>query len=339
MISAQTLDVLWWAGIVALVVGGAIYAYMEYHAHLLRTHVTEIQGGLRFSSQIFTLESQQASREVVVQTRHGRYTHQPANGGEEQLQTGSLTATFAAVGLRITTTGVRFKAHDDQDGPGHETGFSNIIFSASDELEGQAQGRSAVERSTLQISHVPNVIAHDFALFALRLEHWIDKMEQTILRDLETRRKEEEERQKAEAKAAAAAAKGKSKTPAGSAGVLGEDERQAKAAKQIAAWRATAGFKGSTTEFSVSPQGEVVWLIDLDPGGRVTLHGSNRTFHGSLRGAKVTALTGELEVSVRDEYWSDDDPRLASFKILAGVSPEVRQAWKERLELLIRSLY
>ncbi|MCF8169094.1 MAG: hypothetical protein K9J77_10825, partial [Rhodoferax sp.] len=262
MVSAQTLEVMWWAFGVALVVGGAIYAYMEYHAYLLRTQVTEIQGGWRFTSKLFTVESHHASKEVVVQARDGRYTHLAADGAEEQLQTGSLTATFAAVGLRITTTGVRFKAHDDQEDPGHETGFSNIVFAASDELEGHTQGRNAVQRSTLSLHHVPNAIANDFALFAHRLERWIEKMEQGIQRDLEARRKEEDERQKAEAKAAAAAAKARGNQTGGSLVVLSEQERQAKAAKQIAAWRATAGFKGSSIEFSVSPQGDVVWLID-----------------------------------------------------------------------------
>jgi hypothetical protein len=53
----------------------------------------------------------------------------------------------------------------------------------------------------------------------------------------------------------------------------------------------------------------------------------------------VTALTGELEIGVRDDYWTEDDPQLLKFRILAGSTPENRLAWKERLEILIRGLH
>ena len=89
----------------------------------------------------------------------------------------------------------------------------------------------------------------------------------------------------------------------------------------------------------VGPGGKVVWFVDLEPTGKVILHSNGKTFHGSLKGAKITSLAGELEVGVRDALWSEDEPALSNFYIMAGAKSEVRLAWKERLEILIRSLH
>ena len=78
-------------------------------------------------------------------------------------------------------------------------------------------------------------------------------------------------------------------------------------------------------------------MIDLHPSGKVILHAEKRTFHGSLKGASVNGFGTELEVAVRDDYWTEDDPRLVAFRILNGSKPEARRAWKERLDLLIHS--
>jgi hypothetical protein len=119
---------------------------------------------------------------------------------------------------------------------------------------------------------------------------------------------------------------------------LSEADREARAGAQIEKWRAAAGFKGTSTEVSFDARGRITWLIDLDPTGRVILHAGNRTFHGSLKGATVTGIGSEMEVAVRDDYWSEDDPRLVAFRVLGGTTPENRRAWKERLELLVQSL-
>ena len=107
---------------------------------------------------------------------------------------------------------------------------------------------------------------------------------------------------------------------------------------QIEKWRAAAGFKGTSTEVNYDARGKIEWLIDLDPTGRIILHAGKRTFYGSLHGATVVGIGNELEVSVRDDFWSEDDPRLAAFRVLGGTNAEVRRAWKERLDLVIQSL-
>jgi hypothetical protein len=43
-------------------------------------------------------------------------------------------------------------------------------------------------------------------------------------------------------------------------------------------------------------------------------------------------------VAVRDDYWTEDDPRLVAFRILGGASPDLRRAWKERLDILVQHL-
>ncbi len=323
------MQVVWWALIAALVIGGGIYAYMEYHAYLLRTDVATLPTGVRFTAQGLVVESHNASREVVVQTHHGSYTHQKSPDAQPQQQTGSLTATFAAVGLKISTSRVVIKP--DGGGPPVDTGFNTIVFQSSDDLACRAEGRPPGETSSVRIDHVPDAIAHDFQSYANRLLLWVDKLEHNVRIDVEKRRKEEEERERAEAQAA----KARKNAPA----ALTEAEREAKAAAQIEVWRDKARFKGSSSEMSIDANGDIVWFIDLHPTGRAILHANKRTFHGSLEGAKVTALTGELEIGVRDDYWTEDDPQLLKFRILSGTTPESRLAWKERLEILIRGLH
>ena len=68
--------------------------------------------------------------------------------------------------------------------------------------------------------------------------------------------------------------------------------------------------------------------------GRITLHANNRTIHTTLAGASIASLGGELEVGVRDDYWSEDEPELRTFRILKGLPPDERRAWKERMEIL-----
>ena len=48
---------LWWALGGASVLGAVVYLFMEYQAYLLRTSVTSVPGGLRFTAQGFSVES------------------------------------------------------------------------------------------------------------------------------------------------------------------------------------------------------------------------------------------------------------------------------------------
>jgi len=78
----------------------------------------------------------------------------------------------------------------------------------------------------------------------------------------------------------------------------------------------------------------VVWFIDLCDDGRITLHADKRTVHSTLLGASIRSLGAELEIGVRDDYWSEEDPTLPTFRVLQGMPPGERQAWLDRLEKL-----
>lgn len=328
------LPLLWWAFVVAVVVGGGIYLFIEYQAYLMRTRVDGIPGGLRFTSRIFVVEARYGAKQLVVQTANGDFRRQPLPKGDETVQLGSLTATLPAAGLTFQVFRMVEKS-DDPDAP-NETGISNIVFNASDAMTLSAQNQTGGERYVLRLNGVPSMIANDFQRFANGLHTWIDKIESGLKAEIDARRQQEEQ----EAKAAAAAAKAAAK--AGAAGVsnavLTDEQRQIMVDAQIATWRETAGFKGNASEVSVEPNGVIRWFIDLDPTGRVILSADKRMFHGNLKGATVTSLGGELEISVRDDYWTEQEPQLVVFRILGGASPDVRRAWKERLELVVQSM-
>ena len=204
------------------------------------------------------------------------------------------------------------------------------MFAATDEPVQKALGRSGGDRSELRIDRVPDAIAVNFQQFANGLRAWIEKVEQQLAAKVAEQRQREQE--------AAAAAAGLTVAPEEDPTVpLSEADREGRAAAQLEKWRAAAGFKGASTEMHFDNRGQMVWLIDLDPTGKVILHADKRTFHGSLKGATVNGFGSELEVAVRDDYWSEDDPRLVAFRILGGSKPENRRAWKERLDQLIQS--
>ena len=320
---------LWWTLGGVAVVGAGVYLFMEYQAYMLRTSVISVPGGLRFVAQGFTVESRHGAKEIIVVARHGRYTRQPLEGGDEEIQTGSLSVTLPAVGMKIDVSRISVKGQEGE--AANATGFSRITLTATDEPMQKSLGRAGGERYGLRLDRVPDPIATDFQQFANGLRAWIDKVEQQIASQVAAQRKREAE--------AAAAAAGLAVEPDEDPSVpLSGADREARAGAQLEKWRTAAGFKGSSTEMSFDARGKIAWLIDLDPTGRVILHAGDRTFNGSLMGATVVGIGSEVEVAVRDDYWSEDDPRLVAFRVLGGSTPENRRAWKERLDLLIQSL-
>ncbi len=323
------LPLLWWALGGAAVVGLCVYLFMEYQAYMLRTSVISVPGGLRFISQLFTVESRHGSKEIIVVAKNAQYTRQPLAGGDEETQVGSLSATMPAVGMQIDVSRISVKGQDGE--AAKATGLSRILFTATDEPMQKALGRTGGDRSALSMDQVPDTIATNFQQFANGLRAWIDKIEQQVAAQVEAQRKREAE--------AAAAAAGLTVEPEEDPSVpLSEADREARAGAQLEKWRKAAGFKGTSTELSFDARGKIVWLIDLEQTGKVILHAADRTFHGSLAGATVAGVGSEVEVAVRDDYWSEEDPRLVPFRVLSGSSPENRRAWKERLELLIQSM-
>lgn len=322
---------LWWTLGGTMAVGAAVYLFMEYQAYLLRTKVVNIPGGLRFVAQSFAVEVHHAAKEILVVAKEGVYKRQPLPEGDEQVQTGALTTTLAAPGLRIDVA--RIVVKDGEEGQSLPTGVSRIVFAATDEPQRKAQGKNASERAELRLDRVPDPIALDFQHFANGLRAWIDKIEARLAAELAAQRQREEEAAAAAAKAAKLAAATVEDTSIPKT----EEERKARANAQLDKWRQAAGFKGTSTEMQIDEMGRIVWLIDMDQSGRTILHAAGRTFHGSLRGAKVNTMGTELEIAVRDEYCSDDDPPVV-FRLMAGAPSDVRRAWKERVELLVQSL-
>jgi hypothetical protein len=187
----------------------------------------------------------------------------------------------------------------------------------------------------LTIARVNGAVAASFKYFYLQVRVWIDKLEKRLERERIERLRagavEEQARQHAELMAGLRADK-----PPHEA--LSEADCNAMAEAQIACWRQAAGFKGQHSAHHTDPRGEVLWFVDLAADGRITLHADKRTVHASLLGARIVATMGEIEVGVRDAYWSEDNPDLRVFQVLKGHSVESRRAWKERLEILSNGL-
>ena len=75
---------------------GAVFGYLEYQAHLLRTEVKSVPGGLRFSAREFTVETRRSGNTVQVNCNNGQLSCQPLSGGAKQDSAGVLDLSFPA---------------------------------------------------------------------------------------------------------------------------------------------------------------------------------------------------------------------------------------------------
>jgi hypothetical protein len=305
----------------ALAIGWLVY--QEQLARPLRTRVVELPGCLRFEAQSFQVEMQQASKQIKVHAENGDLSQTALAGGSKQVQAGALDVNFAAAGLQIEVVRELFTT------PGHAapmgTGYCTINFTASDALAHAVKKLPGGYESTLRISQVPEPVAKDFQSMANRVNLWAEKITRRLEQDRQEQIRNEEELAKAELEKQLAAEKA-AKDPGAA------EEHHDDFTSQIAHWRETAGFSGAFSEVSTNDQGKVVWFIDLTNDGRITLHANKRTVHTTLRGAKIVSLGSELEVSVRDDYWTEEEPTLSRFQILQGIPPNERRTWKDRLE-------
>lgn len=305
----------------ALAIGWLVY--QEQLARPLRTRVVELPGCLRFEAQSFQVEMQQASKQIKVHAENAELSQTALAGGSKQVQAGALDINFAAAGLQIEVVRELFTT------PGQATpmatGYCTINFTASDAVAHAVNKLPGGYESTLRISQIPDPVARDFQSMANRVNLWAEKITHRLEQDHLEQIRNEEELAKAEREKQLAAAKAANEPEAA-------EDHHDDFTSQIAKWREAAGFSGAFSEVSTNDQGKIIWFIDLTNDGRITLHANKRTVHTTLRGAKIAALGGELEVSVRDDYWTEEEPTLSRFLVLQGIPPNERLTWKDRLE-------
>ncbi len=321
----EFLPLVYWALLASAALVALVFAYLEYQARLLRTVVESVPGGLRFTSKAFTVESRRSENSLQVTCHDGQHKSQPLNGGEEQSRSGVMTLALPAAGMKIHIA--RSEVSPAPDAAPIPTGFSTILFTASDEMSFNALRKRGGQSSSLKLIRIPDPVADAFRHFSGGLEAWIEKVEFSLAADIAAREaqaaKEAEETAAEQAKAAL--------SDALSTEPLSPAEQEVKANAQLAQWRQSAGFSGATTDMRFDAMGVVEWLIDLRLDGRIILHADKRHFCGNLDGAVVTVQSDQLEVMVRDEYWQEGDEKMHAFRVLKGASKETLGAWKKRL--------
>lgn len=300
------MDVFWWVLGATALMGLGVYLHAEWRVYHQRTRVSRNEGGKRFEAHHFLVDIRQAPKRVRVKARHAYYSQDAREGQSALEKTGALDVTFDVQGLRIESLPMPLALPPGRAGQEERpSGLHSLVFHATQEA------------AVLRVDHVPEKVNQEFMAFAQQIQRWAERIEQQQQAKLEAQ--EAARRHAEEAEAARAAAKALAKSRA-----LSPDE-------QIAQWRRVAGFTGTTSEIGLDTKGHIEWFIDIDPLGRITLHAGKQTAHTTLQGATIASLGGELEINVLDE---DGHPDPHTFRILKGSPPDVRRAWKERLEQL-----
>jgi hypothetical protein len=320
-------DYSWWITVLltpaALGVIG-FFAYVEYQARQIKTRVERSASGLRFVARGWSVEMQRGQQRVLVKAQRGHHRRVALDSGAERQHEGAIAQSLPAPGLRI-----RLEPHTRPgvgDAPGVATGLLVPVFEASDATP-LGPAKEGGEQHVLRLAPVSSVVAASFNQFAGQVRLWVDKLDHNLAMQVQ----QEEQRLAAEA-AILARAEAKAKKDAELANAVPVDP-----ATQIAQWRQEAGFSG-TCETGFTEDGRLDWFIDLDPRGRVILHADNRTLYTTLMGATIQPLGAELEVGVRDQFWSEAEADLQVFRLFKGAHSDVRRAWKERLEILADKL-
>ncbi len=317
----------------ATLLGVAIYVYLDRQAKTLTTRTVDLPDGLRFEAWDFSVEMQRTAQQLQIHSKTGQLTRMPLEGGgEAEVKPGPVDITLPAVGLHIDVASLALKKVED--GQPLSTGYCTITLRGPD---GKKPAHKAPDGhvTTLTMARVPDTVAAAFQLFAGRVRVWAENMEARQERERKQRLREEEDAAQAAAQEALLA-KARAGKPAEAQ--LTDAEKAAIVDAQIAQWRQAAGFTGNASEFGVDPDGRVSWFIDLANDGRVTLHSDKRTIHSTLHGASISSMGGEIDIGVRDDYWSEDEPHLRLFRLFKDLPSDKRRAWKERLELVRNSL-
>jgi len=293
----------WWV-LGALVSAGVLtYAVFEYLKWLERTQVYKLPNGLRFVAHGFQIEVNRTGKKIGIKSARGHYKKAQAETAAALEKSGELKVSLLAMGLRT------------QVAPMLTTSGQTASTQCSIHFDGTE------EKVTVIIPFVPNKVGEAFNEFWRQIAVWIEKMEE---------RRAKEEAAKASAEAMALEVAKQAEAGVDETGATAELTADA----QVAQWREVAGFKGTSSDIALDENGKIVWFIDLDPTGRVILHSDKRTAIANLLGAQLVSLGGELEVTVREEFWTEAEPETRSFRLLKGRSPDERRAWKERMEIL-----
>jgi hypothetical protein len=318
------MTVVYWALLIAVALVAAGFAIVEYQAYMLRSDVKSVPGGLRFTSQYFTVEAARSEKLVKVTCKNGSHRNTPADGGSEQIRTGSMSVALPAAGMRIQVSQIGKRRAPGE--PLIATGLSVIEFSAFNKFGPSTSSKGQKPNNVLELDGIPDSVAQALRHYAEGLFVWFDRLEADIAAEQAAR--EQQEAMNAAAQKAALEASIPSPAPTAP---LNAAEREAKAKALLADWRKSAGFQGNKSEMKVDAAGGVEWLIDLNMDGRIILHSESLHFHGTLKGSVVTMLADELEVKVRDEFWQEGDRNLPTFRVLKGFSREALLNWRDLL--------
>ncbi len=307
-------------GLAAL--GWMVWTYMQQNAKLLATRTVEFAGGLRFEAHTFSVEMHQAAKCIKVSAQHGTMKVTALQGGTEQHHDGVSDIRLPAAGLRVAV--VRTPVASDGRTAAQAINTFDIVFNAAGGLGAEPEAIVNASTAVVRLQGLPEPVAKSFQAFASRLTIWADKL---------TKFAEQDKAQALQAAqdAATAALEAQAKAEAAQAASAEKDAGSLDFAGQIAKWRKTAGFSGKYSEVGTHDKGGINWFIDLDPDGRITLHGNKHTVSTTLHGASIKALPKAIEIGVRDEYWSEGDPLLV-FQVLQGSPPNERSTWQELLE-------
>ena len=245
--------------VLAAVAAALIYGYMEYQVRMLRTTATKLAGGLLFTSKFLTVGTRNASQEVVVNAPMGRHAVEAAAADLARLPRKELAVVLPAVGLECDVkVDVSTKAGEPPD-------RCTITFTASNAAKLEALGLPATPAAVVVIDDVPLPVARAFQSFSAQMGLWIERVEHRVHldREAEQRKKDEEAAALVAAEAAAlrAADKAAGKTNQSKEDYghpVSDEVRQARIDKQIAALRASAGFKGNSSEFGADPGGKLL---------------------------------------------------------------------------------
>jgi hypothetical protein len=292
--------------------------FFEMHLRAQRTAVVQLPGGLRFEAQKFSVQFQRTEKEVWVQCTRGVLKQPGAAASPQATKPGRVECKFAALGFRAEVR--ESVTQSEGQATPVRTGLAEIAMRGADD-------------TSLTIPYLNPGVAADFNAFFRQVRHWIDKLEQRQERERVSRLRAEEEAAQAQQHAdLMARLLGTSAEPPAPA------EHEALVAAQVAHWRQAAGFQGQHSLWQADARGMLIWLVDLAADGRITLHADRRTLHGTLHGASITSIGGAVDVGLRDAHWTEQEPELQTLRVLRGLGPDERRAWKERLEILRNSL-